>query len=119
MGRSMSDILHQVLTRLGAVDEGLKNIQKRNDEDRKDAGRHREWQRSQNNEMREEIRSIGDRVSHIEPIYEDLHRQGQRKKFAREWLVRFGRSVPYVLSIFTAGLFHWLGIFKRFGEVIA
>lgn len=115
----MSDVLHQVLTQIGAVFTKLEHIEKRNEEDRRDAGRHRENQRAQGNEMREDIRSISDRVTRMEPIVEDLHRQGQRKKFVRELVVKVARYLPFFSAVFMSWFLWFLGIFDRVKTSIA
>lgn len=109
----------ELLLQLGAVGSDIKNLVKRSDEDRQDNGRHRENQRKLHNEMRDEIRSMNDRVTRIEPIVEGLHTQGQRKKFARDLVRTFGRAALFIASGFSAWVIWFFGMFQKVGDQIA
>jgi hypothetical protein len=115
----MSDVLHDVLTKLSAMDTKIGNLVERSDEDRKDAGRHRENQRVQFSGLHDEMRSMNYRVTRIEPIVEYLDKQSQRKKIVREFLPRFGRTAWYLLSVFFAAVVSWFGAFEKVRQFFA
>lgn len=119
----MSDPLNAVLMKLGAVESKIENLVERSDEDRKDAGRHRQNQREQMSELREEVRSTNDQVTRIVPIVDDLHEQAQKKKFKRELartaLRHTGRWAVHIAATFTSVVLYFFGIFDKFGKMIA
>lgn len=114
----MTDVLHEVLTKLGAVDSRLENLQERSDEDRKDNGRHRQDQREQQTKMSERILSIDGRVTRIEPIVEGLHKQGERKKFARDLMRGLGHIAVYIAPAFTSIAMAMLGWFDKIAKFL-
>lgn len=111
--------LHSLSLTIGGMEAKIDTLIERGDEDRRDAGRHRQLQREQMGELSHEVRSIGDRVTRIESTVEPLARSHERKKVARDWLGRLWKPFWSVIAVMMSVMAWSFDLLGRFGKFVA